>query len=93
MKDCDGMVLTNAKVYHGRMHPPTNPTPSHTHLCSLLNSLQIAAQIMGIPISIPGLQLEGNDGGQSTNILCLMNMVTMDELKDDEEYESESVLV
>jgi splicing factor U2AF subunit len=49
---------------------------------------EIAAQIMGIPISIPGLQLEGNDGGQSTNILCLMNMVTMDELKDDEEYES-----
>ena len=47
--------------------------------------------MMGIPISIPGLQIDGTDGGQATNVLCLMNMVTMEELKDDEEYESEWV--
>lgn len=41
---------------------------------------------LGMPIAIPGLQIEG--GFQSpTEVLCLMNMVTVDELQDDEEYE------
>jgi len=39
-----------------------------------------------MPINIPGLQVEGT-AQQATEILCLMNMVTKDELEDDEEYE------
>ena len=43
-----------------------------------------------LPISIPGLNVQG--GMQEvTEVLCLMNMVTMEELQDDEEYESEFV--
>ena len=44
-------------------------------------------QFSAYEVSIPGLQLEGMDSGPITNVLCLMNMVTIDELKDDEEYE------
>jgi len=39
-----------------------------------------------VQLQIPGLQLTGASG-PATTILCLMNMVTEDELKDDEEYE------
>ena len=41
---------------------------------------------MGMPITIPGLQIEGG-ASIPTEVLCLMNMVTVDELQDDEEYE------
>lgn len=39
------------------------------------------------PINIPGLQVAGTMQ-ESTEVLCLMNMVTKEELEDDEEYES-----
>ncbi|XP_071488398.1 splicing factor U2AF 50 kDa subunit-like isoform X2 [Diadema antillarum] len=39
-----------------------------------------------VQINIPGLSLPGTTG-PNTEILCLMNMVTTDELKDDEEYD------
>lgn len=44
---------------------------------------------MTTPINIPGLQLEGGSSaaGMVTTVLCLMNMVSLDELRDDEEYE------
>lgn len=39
-------------------------------------------------LQIPGLNL--NQGaGPPTEVLCLMNMVTPDELEDEEEYEGE----
>jgi len=41
---------------------------------------------MPVQIQVPGLQLQGTSG-PATEVLCLMNMVTPDELKDDEEYE------
>lgn len=39
-----------------------------------------------VQIQVPGLQLQGG-AGPATEVLCLLNMVTPDELKDDEEYE------
>ncbi|XP_030839820.1 splicing factor U2AF 50 kDa subunit isoform X2 [Strongylocentrotus purpuratus] len=39
-----------------------------------------------VQINIPGLSLPGTTG-PNTEILCLMNMVTPEELKDDEEYD------
>ena len=39
-----------------------------------------------MPINIPGLQVEGT-AQEATEVLCLMNMVTLEELEDDEEYE------
>ena len=40
-----------------------------------------------LPINIPGLNV--NPSSQdATQVLCLMNMVTVEELEDDEEYES-----
>lgn len=43
---------------------------------------------MGLPqpINIPGLQV-GAGGNQMTPVLCLMNMVDIQELDDDDEYE------
>ena len=41
---------------------------------------------MAVPISIPGLQLPGT----ATTVLCLMNMTSEEELKDDDEYEVNS---
>ena len=38
------------------------------------------------PIIIPGLQVAGTMQ-EATEVLCLMNMVTEEELMDDEEYE------
>jgi splicing factor U2AF subunit len=43
---------------------------------------------MPLPINIPGLQIDGSSQ-ESTEVLCLMNMVTKEELEDDEEYEGE----
>uniref|UniRef100_A0A2P2HZW7 Splicing factor U2AF subunit n=2 Tax=Hirondellea gigas TaxID=1518452 RepID=A0A2P2HZW7_9CRUS len=39
-----------------------------------------------VQIQVPGLQLQSSSG-PATEVLSLMNMVTADELKDDEEYE------
>ena len=36
---------------------------------------------------VPGLQVSNMTAGPATEILCLMNMVQVDELEDDEEYE------
>ena len=41
-----------------------------------------------LPISVPGLQIDGSSQN-ATEVLCLMNMVTKEELEDDEEYEGE----
>ena len=43
---------------------------------------------MPLPINIPGLQIDGSSQ-EATEVLCLMNMVTKEELEDDEEYEGE----
>lgn len=45
---------------------------------------------MAMPISIPGLQMPGT-AQTATTVLCLMNMTSEDELKDDEEYEGISI--
>ncbi|CAI8007232.1 Splicing factor U2AF 50 kDa subunit [Geodia barretti] len=39
-----------------------------------------------LPINIPGLQVAGT-AQEATEVLCLMNMVSKEELEDDEEYE------
>ena len=52
--------------------------------------LSKAAQ--AVQLNIPGLNLPGTAGPQ-TEILCLMNMVTPDDLKDDDEYEGRSLKV
>jgi splicing factor U2AF subunit len=39
-----------------------------------------------VQIQVPGLSLVGASG-PATEVLCLLNMVTPDELKDEEEYE------
>ena len=41
---------------------------------------------MAMPINIPGLQIPGT-AQSATTVLCLMNMVTPEELEDAEEYE------
>lgn len=51
----------------------------------------IDSTLVGLPqpINIPGLQV-GAGGNQMTPVLCLMNMVEIQELDDDDEYESNS---
>lgn len=48
----------------------------------------IDSTLVGLPqpINIPGLQV-GAGGNQMTPVLCLMNMVDIQELDDDDEYE------
>lgn len=41
---------------------------------------------MAMPISIPGLQMPST-AQTATTVLCLMNMTTEEELRDDDEYE------
>ena len=41
---------------------------------------------MAMPINIPGMQIPGT-AQTATTVLCMMNMVTPDELEDDEEFE------
>ncbi len=50
--------------------------------------LQAGMPVTAVPmdINIPGLQIEGT-AQQATEVLCLMNMVTKEELEDDEEFE------
>ncbi|XP_043216425.1 splicing factor U2AF 50 kDa subunit-like [Amphibalanus amphitrite] len=40
-----------------------------------------------VQIQVPGLQQVSGGAGPATEVLCLLNMVTPDELRDDEEYE------
>lgn len=46
----------------------------------------VGGQVAPVQIQVPGLSLVGASG-PPTEILCLLNMVTPDELKDEEEYE------
>lgn len=46
----------------------------------------IGGQVAPVQIQVPGLSLVGT-GGPPTEVLCLLNMVTPDELRDEEEYE------
>ena len=39
-----------------------------------------------VQVQVPGLQFQPGSS-QPTEILCLLNMVTEDELKDDDEYD------
>ena len=66
-----------------------------TGLLLLLTPPLQAVDTMTTPINIPGLQLEGGTSaaGMPTTILCLMNMVSLDELRDDEEYEGVQTVV
>lgn len=47
---------------------------------------QNASQVAPVQIQVPGLSLVGASG-PPTEVLCLLNMVTPDELRDEEEYE------
>ncbi|VVC26080.1 U2 snRNP auxilliary factor, large subunit, splicing factor,RNA recognition motif domain [Cinara cedri] len=44
------------------------------------------APISAVTLQVPGLTFVGALGPPPTHVLCLLNMVTLDELKDDEEY-------
>ena len=57
----------------------------------LLEALE-AGGGMPLPINIPGLHIEAA-AQSATEVLCLMNMVTKEELEDDEEYEGGCVCV
>lgn len=46
----------------------------------------VGGQVAPVQIQVPGLSLVGSSG-PPTEVLCLLNMVTPDELKDEEEYE------
>lgn len=46
----------------------------------------VGGQVAPVQIQVPGLSLVGT-GGPPTEVLCLLNMVTPDELRDEEEYE------
>lgn len=43
-------------------------------------------QVAPVQIQVPGLSMVGTSG-PATEVLCLLNMVTPDELRDEEEYE------
>lgn len=47
---------------------------------------QMQGQVAPVQIQVPGLSLLGTSG-PPTEVLCLLNMVTPDELRDEEEYE------
>ncbi|XP_054282104.1 splicing factor U2AF 50 kDa subunit-like isoform X2 [Macrosteles quadrilineatus] len=46
----------------------------------------VLGQQLPVTIQVPGLNLAGTSG-PATEVLCLLNMVTPEELKDEEEYE------
>lgn len=46
----------------------------------------VAGQVAPVQIQVPGMSMVGTSG-PATEVLCLLNMVTPDELKDEEEYE------
>ena len=43
-------------------------------------------------MQIPGLDLSANLHNSATEVLCLMNMLDIEELMDDEEYEGNKML-
>lgn len=47
---------------------------------------QMSGQVAPVQIQVPGLSILGTSG-PATEVLCLLNMVTPDELRDEEEYE------
>lgn len=51
----------------------------------IVQRASVGAKGMGAMLSIPGVDLSGEV--QATNILCLMNMVTEEELQDEEDYD------
>jgi len=51
------------------------------------NAAQAAAMAPQLNIQVPGLNLTNETEGPTTEVLCLMNMVTPDELQDEDEYE------
>lgn len=50
------------------------------------NSNASAFQAAPVQIQVPGFSLVGTSG-PATEVLCLLNMVTADELRDEDEYE------
>ena len=58
----------------GAKNAPANPTSSSS------------MPMMPINVQVPGLNLSAGDV-PATEVLCLLNMVTEDELEDDEEYD------
>lgn len=50
------------------------------------NSNSAGVQAAPVQIQVPGLSLVGTSG-PATEVLCLLNMVTPDELRDEDEYE------
>lgn len=46
----------------------------------------MAHQVAPVQIQVPGLSIVGTSG-PATEVLCLLNMVTPDELRDEEEFE------
>lgn len=51
------------------------------------NANSSGVQAAPVQIQVPGLSLANSTGGPPTEVLCLLNMVTPDELRDEEEYE------
>lgn len=49
-----------------------------------------AMNMIPAQMQIPGLDLSANLHNSATEVLCLMNMVEIEELMDDEEYEGNS---
>lgn len=46
----------------------------------------LGAMMVPVTLQVPGL-LQAVGSGPATSVLCLMNMITVEELKDDEDYE------
>lgn len=46
----------------------------------------VSGQVAPVQIQVPGLSLVGTSG-PPTEVLCLLNMVTPDELRDEDEYD------
>lgn len=57
-----------------------------------MSAMGVSSLTSPLPISIPGLTMPAT-GTEATEVLCLMNMVTPEELEDDEEYESKIMLL
>lgn len=52
------------------------------------NANSNSQQAAPVQIQVPGLSmLHSSSGGPATEVLCLLNMVTPDDLRDEEEYE------
>ena len=83
----NGMQLGDKKLVVQR----ASVGSKNAEIASMINSGSSAAMMgdftsMAMPINIPGLQIPGT-AQSATTVLCLMNMVTPEELEDDEEFE------